>query len=367
MRSPAALLRRSSLGPSFLCRLIVCATCWASFSRAQTEVHTAQTVVTSRPRVVLVQPSADNSELAEAPTRIRAELEAAGFDVEIVEGDANLAPRDQLDRVAQQARPGPTPVATIVLASAGTSADIWVADRVTAKTTVRRIDIAQTSQAASILAVRTVELLRASLLETQAAHASQPPPAPKQPRRPAPPRPTESPSDQSAIQGALDLGAVGLFGLNGFTPHLGPALRISAGTLDVKGRLTLAAPILGGRLSEAQGSAMVRPLLGQLDVVASVPVQRTMRLYGSLGFGGYVLPVHGEASAPALAHDKTATGGTLQIGVGLQAMITPRFGLFVDPQLMWFLPEVAIRIANEQAGRIGAPAFGANLGLSWTF
>jgi hypothetical protein len=325
--------------------------------------------------VILVQPSPDSSDLAEAPTRIRAELEAAGFEVEIVAGDPALGPREQLERV-EQSIVGSAPVATIVLATTGTGADIWIADRVTSKTSVRRIDIKAGSQGASILAVRTVELLRASLLETrQSALQEQNTPL-QPPAAPAPTEPTDEFGDDfpsaddentAGAIAALDLGVVGLWGLSGIRPQVGPSLRVSVGTRRIQGRLTLAAPILGERLERSQGAARVQPLLGQLDVVASFPVQKNTRLYGSLGFGGYLLRVRGEAAPPALAHDETATGIAFQMGMGLQVQTSRRINLFIEPQLIWMLPEVVVRIASQEAGRLGQPALGSTIGVTWTF
>jgi hypothetical protein len=353
-----------------LCRLTFLSMCCASTARAEPDASSPPPEANARSRVVLVRPAADNTELAEAPTRIVAELEAAGFEVEVVDGDPALDPREQLARIESRTAPGATPVATIMLASAGTSADIWVADRVTAKTTVRRIDIAQTAQAASILAVRTVELLRASLLETRTADpVSEPRTAPAagsdDEREGALPTYSEDPA--SGVVAALDLGLVGLFGLNGIRPHLGPSLRVAVGTLAIKGRLTLAAPLLGERLDQSQGAATVQPLLGQLDVVASFPVQNDARLYGSLGFGGYLMRVRGEAIAPAIAHEQTVLGAALQMGMGLQLQAAPQLALFIEPQLIWLLPEVVVRIADREAGRIGQPAISSTIGVTWTF
>jgi hypothetical protein len=370
---------------SLAAALCLVSVCCPSRAEAQ-EYTTTQPQRTSRARVILVQPNADSTDLAEAPTRIRAELEAAGFEVEIVAGDATLGPREQLERVEQQrveqqragqhSVAGPAPVATIVLAAAGTGADIWIADRVTSKTSVRRIDIKASAQGASILAVRTVELLRASLLETQqraqleetTKSQTQASPAPSEAPDEFgddfPPSEAESPADLVA---ALDLGLLGLWGLSGIRPQIGPSLRVSVGTRTIKGRFTLAAPILGERLERAQGTARVQPLLGQLDVIASFPVQKNTRLYGSLGFGGYLLRARGEADAPAIGHDETATGIAFQMGMGLQVQTSRRLNLFIEPQLIWMLPEVVIRIADREAGRLGQPAIGSTIGLTWTF
>lgn len=343
---------------------------------ATTQSQAPQSPTPARSRVILVQPNADSTDLAEAPTRIRAELEAAGFEVEIVAGDATLGPREQLERAERQGVVGPAPIATILLAAAGNGADIWIADRVTSKTSVRRIEIKAGSQGASILAVRTVELLRASLLETRQSAEQQAPPAPVDaPTEVAEaPEPSEDEAEAEAYGGAgssavaaLDLGLLGLWGLSGIRPQVGPSLRVSAGSHSIKGRLTLAAPILGERLETTQGAARVQPLIAQLDVVASFPVQKNTRLYGSLGFGGYLLRARGEADAPAIAHDETATGIAFQMGMGLQVQTSRRLNLFIEPQLIWMLPEVVIRIADREAGRLGQPAIGSTIGLTWTF
>ncbi len=55
----------------------------------------------------------------------------------------------------------------IVTTDLGAAADVWIADRLTGKTVVRRVVVPDPAlpTAASDLAVRSVELLRASLLE----------------------------------------------------------------------------------------------------------------------------------------------------------------------------------------------------------
>lgn len=358
-----------SFAAALLCQLGWASCACPAFAQADAP---AQPAAVSRSRVVLVQPNADSTELAEAPTRIRAELEAAGFDVEIVDGDPSLGPREQLERIEQQSAPGATPVATIVLAGTGSgvAADIWIADRVTAKTTVRRIDITQRAQAASILAVRTVELLRASLLETQQPSApaeAHDAATPEVTNRLEPAQPPPEPDASPDLETAMDLGVIGLFGFSGIRPQVGPSLRVSVGTPNIKGRVTLAAPILGERMEQSQGVATAQPVLAQLDVVAGFPVDEKLRFYGSLGFGAYLLRVRGDADAPAIAHDETASGGVVQMGMGLQLDASPQLALFIEPQLIWLLPEVIVRIAGQEAARIGQPAIGTTIGLTWTF
>src|SRR5688572_5666371 len=115
-------------------------------------------------RVTIVRPPAIDAEHAVTLVRLRAELGAAGFDVVDVDGEDG-DPRTQVEQ-------GDTrdSFATIVLVpgAGGAAVDVWIADHVTRKTVVRTIRVAPTDRdASSLVAVRAVELLRASLLETR--------------------------------------------------------------------------------------------------------------------------------------------------------------------------------------------------------
>src|SRR5256714_6038305 len=96
-------------------------------------------------------------------TRLRGELAAAGFEVVDVARAAGDA------REAAEAEPPVLGVfATVVIVPrTPDAADIWIADRITGKTVVRRVRVEPDarSEVAAILAVRAVELLQASLLE----------------------------------------------------------------------------------------------------------------------------------------------------------------------------------------------------------
>jgi hypothetical protein len=112
-------------------------------------------------RVTLVQPRNASALAIEATTRLAAELRAAGFDVRTVTSSGGDA-REEVERVE-----GSFATIAIVPTKRGAVADVWIADRVTKKTVVRRVDVQDPKRdsAASDLAIRSVELLRASLLE----------------------------------------------------------------------------------------------------------------------------------------------------------------------------------------------------------
>src|SRR4051794_18833525 len=112
--------------------------------------------------VVLVRPSAQSTVVSEAITRIRGELIADGFEVSIVDAPPGSDPASVLARVDRQASAAAT--LGLFLHPDASAAELWVVDRLTNKTVVRRVEINRSSAASApeVLARRSVELLRAS-------------------------------------------------------------------------------------------------------------------------------------------------------------------------------------------------------------
>lgn len=317
-----------------------------------------------RPLVILVRPPSDRADLAEAPTRIRAELEAAGFAVETVDGDPSLEPREQLRQIERQSTRDPAPVATIVLAdaAAGMAADIWVADRRGDKTTVRRIDIAATAQAPSILAVRTVELLRASLLETAPASAPAPTTEPSRPSETA----TEEAQLRQTRDGSewlLDLGASGLFGFDRLGPSFGPQLRLAYDLGGVSLALGLAAPWFGPWEHTAQGDARLQPTLLRARTAFELAGSDSMSLHATLAAGAALVQAQADARAPATGHETLHASAVTSLGIEGEWHASRQLSVFVEPELLGFFPALSLRVAGQEVGRLGHPAAALNVGL----
>ena len=117
------------------------------------------------PKVILLRPPAAPAAVSEALVRLQAELTVEGFDAQVIDFDLGPDVRASLEKVA------PTFAATAVVAVVAnadpTSAELWVVDRMTGKTVVRRVhaDPKAAARIAEVLSVRAVELLRASFLE----------------------------------------------------------------------------------------------------------------------------------------------------------------------------------------------------------
>src|SRR5262245_7062457 len=119
-----------------------------------------------RSPVTVVRSARGGPTVDAATERLVAELEAAGFAVRVVQSAGGIDGRSEVEE------PGGANAASfatiaILATDHGAVADVWIADHVTKKTVVRRVDVtgAPRADAAGDLALHSVELLRASLLE----------------------------------------------------------------------------------------------------------------------------------------------------------------------------------------------------------
>lgn len=333
-------------------------------------------------RVVIVEAGVDDPLVLEAATRLRAELGAAGFEVVHVvrapEGDL----RAGLERAAKEA--GAFAAATIVRSRTGATADLWIVDRVTQKTVVRAVE-ATGAAAPSVMAVRAVELLQASLLEAslQGPHgraaedggAAVPDDvrrwmAPVRTRAGMPPAPVLA----GMLAGVgVEAGFVALLSVDGIGPALGPALRLSYGVgADGRGgalpaglaaRLTFAGPTLGPTLAGEHGTVSVRQEMAFLEAVWALDTGGAISPVLSAGVGGVHLFVSGDPLPPL----RSATGDVWSVaaalGGGAGLRLTERAALLVDAHAIFAEPRAVVTLGGERLGTAGRPTFAGFLGL----
>ena len=104
---------------------------------------------------------AQDTQMSGFERRIKAELEASGFNVEMFKIDF----REDTQRIIDVRAHAQNAAAAIVCRQSAGFVEIWIADNVTDKNVLRRIQIPHDEDAESFVAISTVELLRASLLE----------------------------------------------------------------------------------------------------------------------------------------------------------------------------------------------------------
>jgi hypothetical protein len=318
----------------------------------------------ARSRVALVRNESSDALLREANTRLRAELGDAGFDV--VEVDR--APGDAREGVEGG---GGESFATVSMnrAGAGAAADVWISDHVTGKTVVRRLQVGGAPNAASVLAIRALELLRASLLEVAAPEPStseEPPRAPppdvlRWVEPTLPPRPLRP---WQPFQGTtLGVGATGLHGLRGVGLAFGPTLRLSHSIAERWfARLTLTGPLVGPEITEAQGSAAVRQEFASADL-GWASRARPVGVYAWVGVGAFDLHVTGSAIGPYRSRNEGVVSFLSMAGLGGVAHVGGRVAFTVEITALSLIPQPLVVIADHEAGKAGAPSLGMSLGL----
>ncbi len=162
-------------------------------------------------RVALVRPAEGDAVLVEAFNRLTAELRLQNFDVAIadVRGDPRSA--EVLELVARRADAAAS--VAVVRDESGIVVQVWLDDRASGKPTLRKVQSTAGSELPSVLAIRAVDLLRASLRESngdlprEAARAS--PPLPDVSSAPLPPvRPWELRGEALMIFDGPNVGSV---------------------------------------------------------------------------------------------------------------------------------------------------------------
>ena len=358
-------------------------------------------------RVVVVQSANESQIVNQATMRLRAELAASGFEVITLDRAPGASPREAVEDI------GLHPVATLSIVSTekGAAIDVWVADHLTGKTLVRRVDIA--SQAApsapKVLAIRAVELLRASLLEAAspppervlppipadvvqwmklpsvAPELPPPNPPPVAPLLPFPPplertpppadpspRWTPSPPPRVALAPraaepspfAVDLGAAMIYHLDDNLPSFGPELRLSyradpswALSLDVIG------PAFTSPRQRSAGSLTPREELAVAEV-AFTPLPRAPIVpLLSLGLGADHAYLAATAVTPYQAQSTDLFSFVATAGVAAQIAITARIALNFGARALFAFPGTLYRIAGEDVGRIGRVNLVTSLGV----
>ncbi|WP_437665687.1 hypothetical protein [Sorangium sp. So ce1182] len=321
-------------------------------------------------RVILVQPSAADPSISEALIRIRGELVADGFDVELLDSQSASAPRPAMDDAGQQA--GSAALIGLFLAPDGQAAELWVVDPLTNKTLVRRIDTRGEApeHIAEVLAVRAVELLRASLLELlmSSRRAAAPPAAPR-PTAVQGPRSAERSLDQPSRRSTwgVELGGGLLANPGGIGPSLLLVARLRAAPLGplgpIEGRLSLAGLGTAPRVVGPQGSATVQQRLGLVEIAALPWPELRLRPRFSAGLGVLHVSVDGEASWPYRGVHSARWAFAADVGAGVEFGITRRLDIVAEAHALVAHPYPVVRFVETEAARGARPALLGTLSL----
>jgi hypothetical protein len=316
-------------------------------------------------RIVLLRPRTADPALAEAFGRLKGELLTYDFEVIVIEaGDVTPTP-PELARAAEQARA----VASISLVrSQGlATADVWISDRVTGKTTMRTIATAEGREASGVLAVRAVDLLRTSLRELGPGDRPPPEVVGARPER-APARVREWATGEPRrrlwwVEAAFVLQST----LSTLGAVYGPSISIGASPLErVDLDISFQGPLSGAEasLNGAKVSLQTQQLFAELRYR---PIARTRwAVEATASAGAHRFEVDGNAQAPYIGRSDSALTALVAPGVGLELRLLPSALLVASGRAVFLAPRPVVRAAGTEVA-YGRPALQAGAGLRVEF
>jgi len=290
--------------------------------------------------------------------RLRAELGSSGFGVAVVKPSTFPPSRSEIEQLAQQE--GAT--AGLSLIEAGSGMEIWVVDRITAKTVFREVILGlyDPREAPEVIAIRVVETLRATLMEVEHPRATSIDTLPAQE--------IDVLANNRPSRFGLGVGGGAAYSPGGLGPtaHLGLAV-----TWAVTSRFHLALDGLltpgRARLRGPEGETSVGLYLagGSLGFWLTDPAM-PVRLRLGAGAWASFMTLSGEATAPYVSTQSQIITVIPHLDLGLRVSLTHRVGLSLGFSGGMSAPATSVHFAAREVATWGRPLLLSNLALETT-
>lgn len=295
--------------------------------------------------------------------RLQEEIETLDLSVRVVR---EVDPQQPLENLAR----GANAVAAIRVTQAGAGVvEMTIVDRATGKTVSRRLSIATPADPASaeLVATRTVELLRASLMELSAPHPARgdAPITPKLESLAPPPVDAGTGAKRAASQISLSLGPALVF-----SPSLGTTADAWLGLtwvgahrvgLSVQGLL----PLESHGLDTAEGRIEASASIYRVAGVLRLPLGWDP-LSGQLLAGAMLtrLTTRGDATAPFVGEEEEHVLAGPWLGGRLELELSSLFAVFLAGDAGLSFPRTVIRSAGRELTSYGRPLISASAGVA---
>ena len=313
-------------------------------------------------RVRVVQVGDADPAVRQATTRLEAELLAAGFAVDLDE-TPETGPRHEVESAGS-----PQLVSIAILRSGEqVEADVQVVDTIRGKTLIRRVDagLEPGPTPARTLAIRAVELLRASLLELglQPREESQIPAQPKTVRIDVARSMATTATPRHAMTGwSLQLGAAASL-TAGFGPSIGPSgwasRSVAPGWLV---GIRWVGPTFAPELRSPVASADMRQMMALAEIRFAYGTARLAPLV-ALGLGAADTSATGHAAPPLRAHTAGGLSAVAHTSLGLHIRLVQRLGIVLETGALVLSPVYPVRILGKEVGNASPVAWLSSLGL----
>jgi hypothetical protein len=306
-------------------------------------------------------------------TRLREELAAGGFEVTVSEFGGGGEALWMVDPPSH--RDGSTATLTLVGDPDEGDAELWIVDGVPwGRVVVRRLLVPAGAgiHDDEVLAVRTLEFLRATALERAggpaASTGTSASAGPSAPSAPAVTVAAEAagPAAPFATRGPLsfEIGLCAIESSRTLGPAFLPVARLRAEWLSLlETRVTLAGFGTQPRVTSPEGTATVGQAVGLVELRAAFRHGHAVR--PAVGVGGGALRVNvdgaGTGSYEGLHGQRWA--GLFDVGAGLTARLGRQFSVAVELHGQLAAPYPTVRFSGEEVARIGWPALFSSVTL----
>lgn len=312
--------------------------------------------------VVLVRPPEGDRVLLEAFNRLRAELALQSFEVVVADPPRDMGTPEAVEQLARDN----TAFAAISFTRRAdtTTADVWIADRATGKTTVRTLALRGTQDAPSVLAVRSVDLLRESLREL----GPEPPPPDVVNVDPRPvPEAVRKWVKPSPPPWRLQLEGTALGGVSGLSLAYGVGVALSYRVTDrLRFGIGAAGPLVGGTYSASTGKATAHQELGWVELLLAAYQTERLRLGGSLGAGVYHLTARSEVTPPYAPKSDDVLSALGSVGAFIDVYPASAVALTAGLSALALTPRPGVAVGPEQTV-FSQPLFRVALGMGVDF
>ena len=326
--------------------------CLASAIPSLAQAQERSRLAESAARVVLVT----DDPSSEVALLLGAELSSLGFNIITVKGDPERAAPRELHQLARQQ----DAVAAFRVSVTSERVEVWIADRVTGKVTLREVIRPSAGEplAARTIVLRAVELLRWSLQELRA-------PYPSRGEITEPPEQVTEFARASDRDQELGLAAAGYFSYVAGGSGRGAGVALSAalrlGTLG--GRLEVGQPLVDQYLSNANGKVEVSARWASAELTWTYLAGAWFK--PSLGFGAKVLSLElrGVVTEPLVGRSTRDYSIAPSLRPRLAVSPIRYLQVFAEGSLAWLLAETDVALATQPVGSLGPWLLNTGLGL----
>lgn len=331
--------------------------------RAAAMSDAASTSASSGRRVLLVTPEPGGDIAPAVLTRLRGELRAARFEMDVATISADAPRRATVEEMA--AREG-TSAALGIFFGAG-RVEMWATDASAGRTLMQnmRLDQGTPDRRAAIVAVKAVDLLKATLAEIWSAPPPSPEPEPlSEPVVVAPPpppvavvieQPVDDAAERSADRFSLSVGGGWLQAgsVSGWTPVI--AVSTALGSSGLAARFTLAAMGSTTDVNRTAASAKLTQQIALAELLLWSRAWHRLRAALAVGVGAHHLSIEGQAAPGFLSGNQgswsTATGAGASVALNLASNLM----LALDARAVENWPATTVNINGAEIARVGRP------------